>query len=341
MQPGQIGNNNGDASLKDFEDLVNSIVHLKFAPVKDDFDNIFLAEGKPGVEVTLQHKIDLLQNLIDSVRFSHSYKAQKLSLEDFISGKCLIDSGKILFTSSSGKNAGTGLAPICYQPKLLMYLLLYRRKDHVIYEIIEHFIDKVRPSLGILDFKKTKTGTTRCFTNVRFAANKLREYGFLKFTRREAYKTWELTLPGIAAAANIFLASKDWTITDKSNKTTVPGLSREIIGYALSMHKYDDFKCTLEKICEPNVKVFKSFESILRKIHSGMNFYWSILNDQTLGTEERKEKASELIKQLEQDAELEKFHADFIECLKLEKLIQSLNIPEPNQMPDGGDVNLT
>ena len=91
-----------------------------------------------------------------------------------------------------------------------MYLLYrHNNKEQKVYDIIENFIKLIWNQLKLLDFEKTKTGVMRCFTNTRFSANKLREYGMLKFTKHEAYKTWVLSFTGIMVASK-FLKDGEW-----------------------------------------------------------------------------------------------------------------------------------
>ena len=92
---------------------------------------------------------------------------------------------------------------------------------------------------------------TRCFTNTRFAAKVLRAHGLLKFTHREAFKTWELSLPGFLVAAEIFhKRSKEevhWSIPSHNKEHNFEVLE-EIRTGCDGIKTYDKFVHCLESI---------------------------------------------------------------------------------------------
>jgi hypothetical protein len=97
---------------------------------------------------------------------------------------------------------------------LLMFLLVRSSDDFTkgrknvtqepVFDIITRYVDEIKSNLSLSDFVRTKTGAVRSFTNTRFAARRLRELGMLKYTRREAFKTWELSISGIIVASTLY-----------------------------------------------------------------------------------------------------------------------------------------
>lgn len=121
-----------------------------------------------------------------------------MSFEEFTQCQVLADTDKLFVAApQSFKPRGTGTTAIQLQAPLLLFLLSHHRDRYPVLEIIRLFVATVRKQLEYLDFKKTQTGVTRCFTNTRFAAKVLRAYGLLKFTHREAHKARDF----IASAA--------------------------------------------------------------------------------------------------------------------------------------------
>src|SRR5205823_5429 len=122
--------------------------------------------------------------------------------------------------------------------------------------------DQMRQQLTPIDFKKTKTGVTRCFTNTRFAANALRDYGLLKFTRREAFKTWELSLAGFLVAADVLKKRAEqknpWHVPLNSKEANFD-LSQEIRVASKGCQTFDDLVARLASICKPDAEIFKTF----------------------------------------------------------------------------------
>jgi hypothetical protein len=206
----------------------------------------------------------------------------------------------------------------------LLFLLLHHKSEYDVIDIISNFIAQIWDDLTILDFKKTKTGVTRCYTNTRFAANTLRDFGLLKFTKKEAYKTWVLSLPGFIVASKIF-------------KNVNRKIGRPEKGWPFRIHKdiytawegikrYDDFVSQLTSICMPEAKIFSTFKSTLEKAFSKLNLYWQILKDEKLTFEEKKDKSSALIKEIEESDGMESFYREFSDCLNIEALMKSITI---------------
>ena len=149
-------------------------------------------------------KIALIENLLQALKYKHKVIEPAMTFEEFVESDISVNGGLIKLSAPIRKiNSGSGTAPLLLQPKLLMHLLLFHKQAYAVYDIIENFIHRVWDQLELLDFKRTRTGAMRCFTNTRFAAHTLRDYGLLQFTKREAYKTWTLSLPGFIVASRV------------------------------------------------------------------------------------------------------------------------------------------
>ena len=167
----------------------------------------------PNQSNDITSKIDFLERALELLRYKNRHLKNKLGFEKFIQGQVFEKDGNIAYTSPEKYlSVDSGTKPIRLQTKLLMFLLLNHNKSFEVFSIIENFIYEIWGQLTFLDFKKTKTGVTRCFTNTRFAANTLRDYGLLKFTKKEAYKTWTLFLYGFLVAADVLDKNLNWEL---------------------------------------------------------------------------------------------------------------------------------
>ena len=201
-----------------------------------------------------------------------------------------------------------------------MFLLINHEKTYQVFDIIDRFIKAIWDGLSVEDFKRTQTGVIRCFTNTRFAANTLREYGFLKFTRKEAYKTWVLSLPGFVVASRVY-QQRSWDLPCHQKKLNFD-LHRDIWDAWYDLQTYDRFVAQLSSICMPNTEVFKTFEGVLKKAHDLLGQYWSILVDSSLTQAERKKKGAALMAELEGLTEIGDFYKEFVTCIQLEAIIE-------------------
>ena len=195
------------------------------------------------------------------------------------------------------------------------------------YDIIRMFIDKIWDQLSILDFKRTETGVIRCFTNTRFASHVLRDFGLLKFTRKEAYRTWVLSLSGLLTAS-VLLNQTGMDFRQLEYKLEYGSLLHPDIQRACNnIRTYDMFVDVLAQICEPNTLVFRTFEDALRIAYSLLRSYWKTIQDTTLSAKERKEISMQHIIELEEMPEIEQFYSEFSKCVNVERLISELDSP--------------
>ena len=251
------------SQYKELENLINKLVSVNGYQIDDK--NI------------QSLRVDLLERALEIWRIKNKHLENSIDFEKFYQGYFSINNNSIHFSAPEKVlDVGAGTPPIRLQPKLLMFLLLYHKHSYSVYNIIENFIDKIWDNLKIpLDFKKTQTGVFRCFTNTRFAALTLRDYGLLKFTKKEAYKTWVLSLSGFLVASKI-LENRNWKIAE-DKKEYDSGLHPEILTAFVNLHTYDDFVSRLTYVCMPNIEVFSTFDEVLRKAHALLNDYWQTI----------------------------------------------------------------
>ena len=265
----------------------------------------------------IQLKIDLLERTLEILRIQRKCLENNLPMEDFVQSKIEIDGDVLHFLAPDRrKRMESGTTPIRLQPKLLLFLLFrHRRGYYKVYDIIDDFIKTVWDHLKLLDFKKTQTGVTRCFTNTRFAANTLREYGLLKFTQREAYKTWVLSLSGVLVASKL-MENVNWSIPEVEKKSPFD-LHSDIRNAFGDLKTYDSFVKRLTSLCKPSTRAFEDFKEASGRAYSLLGRYWSVLQDASLSKAERKEKSLILFKQIEEDPGIMEFYDRFCESLNV------------------------
>ena len=177
--------------------------------------------------------------------------------------------------------------------------------------------------MSVIDFKRTETGVYRCYTNTRFAANVLRDYGLLKFTHKEAYKTWVLSLPGFLVASIVLERSQSWGL-NKNELSFGGNLHSEIREAWDKVKTFESFEQRLSYLCRPNIDLFSSFSGVLNKAYCLLEKYWQVLRDSTITQKNRQEESIKLINELEEMKDIENFYYEFAKCLDLERLLKDI-----------------
>jgi len=203
-----------------------------------------------------------------------------------------------------------------------LFLLLHHRRRYRVYDIIEAFIEKIWDQLVLADFKKTKTGVIRCFTNTRFAAGTLREYGLLKYTDEEAYKTWVLSLPGFLVASRL-LEQASWDLPAVAGDVG-RSLAPEIREAWTGLKTYDDFVNLLSGICEPNVDVFDTFRGVLHLAYELLGDYWQVLAAGSGSRREEIDATRAKLAEIAAQPDIEHFYQELSACVNVERLVQQI-----------------
>lgn len=177
-----------------FENLKNNIATLSF--YLDDRELTELLNSDNNIKNSF-----LKESLILESKFQKFFKENKIPEMDYalFDGKQLKD--------EKMKTRMDYLSPVDYQLSFLIYMFLnYEKlKNMELIDIIESYLQKIKNSLRLPDIERTKTGSVRCKTNIRFALKNLRSEGLIE-TRDEEYKrSWSLTLTGFLVSAFIVI----------------------------------------------------------------------------------------------------------------------------------------
>jgi hypothetical protein len=213
-------------------------------------------------DADLHDRIDILERALEVLRFEIGHPENNLPLKDFLQGRFWVDRGRMRFrTPRLRVDLETFMSPTDLQPLLLQYLLLSHGSRRTILSCIREFLHHIRPQLTILDFERTQTGVTRCFTNTRLAARTLRDMGFLKYGTQQAYKTWELTLLGLVVASGVLMDGDD-----PGDEPAVLWKVHPRIEVAWArVATYPTFVHWLTRLCAPNCQVFGTFKATLEE----------------------------------------------------------------------------
>ncbi len=267
-------------------------------------------------------KIDLLERSLELLRIKHHHLENNVPFEEFIQGEIEGDISSLHFHAAEKlRDLGSGTQPRILQPRLLVFLLLHHRQAYRVYDIIDNYIRNIWNQLQVVDFKRTQTGVFRCFTNTRFAANTLRDYGLLKFTKQVAFKTWTLSLSGFLVASKL-VQEKTWNLPEY-NPDHKHDLHEKVLKATLELDTYDKFVARLAAVCEPEKDLFSTFEKVLKEANRLLTVYWKNIHDMALTQKERKEKSLFLLRQIEILPEIEDFYIEFSKYLRQEEILRS------------------
>ena len=272
-------------------------------------------------------KIALIENLLQVLRYKHQALESKLTFEEFIQSDISVEGGIIkLRAPSLRREPGSGTPPILLQPNLLMYLLLFHHQAYSVYDIIENFVRRIWDQLDLLDFKHTRTGVIRCFTNTRFAALTLRNYGLLQFTKKEAYKTWVLSLPGFLVASRV-LETGTWGFS-RLPDPWISDLHVDIHDAKSSLKSYDQFVNQLASICQPRTEIFLTFENVLSHAYDLMDQYWKAIANPELTKKDRQKESAAVLETLSKQPGINDFYKEFSLALLTDELLKHVIIGE-------------
>ncbi len=274
-------------------------------------------------------KIDVLDRTLELLRIKTQHLENSIPMEEFIQAETFIKNGILqYFETADYCSLGSGTPPICFQPGLLIYLLRnYQHKQNVL-NIINNFINKLWAHLGKLDFKKTKTGVMRCFTNTRFAALTLRNYGLLKFTKEEAFKTWSLSLIGMIVAAKV-MEKGVWGIPPVSgHKKWSSVLHPDIHDAFKELSDFKVFTKRLADMCKPEVgRLAQKFKQEIGSAFNVLCQFKEVINNQEKNKNERMMLAGKLLKNLDENDGIKKLFKELNLSLKTGDLLAQTVLP--------------
>jgi len=90
-----------------------------------------------------------------------------------------------------------------YQLNLLYHLVRNYKQRMELVDLIDLFIEKYKSQFTLADLIITKSGATRCKTNIRFALNSLRELGLVVSKDEHEKRSWEPSILGFIILINI------------------------------------------------------------------------------------------------------------------------------------------
>lgn len=301
---------------RDSTRLLNEII--KFNPSSTDKDNLKL-------------KVDILERIVQMIRFEINHTKTDLSIDQLLEMPIFIDDiDRYIHVDLSRQNekriASTQVrirVPYNLQASLLVFLLLnFRRHDSIIH-VIEGFVEEIRPSLSIKDFETTQTGAIRCFTNTRFAAKQLRDFGLLKFTKEEAYKRWELSFLGILVASQLY--EEHWRDSPSDKVTKVP-LDGRILEALSRLHDLKLVRKIFYVLCEDNdlFPAFGDMQKAFKGLAESANAYLSSNAPKGTLLQDAKAFASKLLAQLEKEPSLETFMENLATYTRIKESLQPI-----------------
>lgn len=190
--------------------------------------------------------------------------------------------------------------PVEYQEPLLKYLLFINKGINII-ATIESLAERIKGQLHLTDFQRTRTGVTRCFTNIRFASTTLRQYGLIRDDYDHAYKKWDITLLGLLVVDDMVGKALDMTIKryEIPRLTACHPLSPEISG---TMQKFADPAYVIQRLNQIVKEPFKGFDAIGKIISGYCGSYKKILTHYPVPKDkydQLRKKARELLEEID------------------------------------------
>lgn len=201
--------------------------------------------------------------------------------------------------------------PPDYQEPLFK-LLLFFENSHSVLDTLEEFVTHFKDTLSIADVQRTETGAMRCITNLRFAANTLRDYGLIRDDSSHAFKKLELTLLGLLVADE--LASQNGRFDLEIKVKNIPRLrSRYAIDPILisPIQKFADPAIVVKRLSAISRENFDGFDKIA-KIIAGYCRRYSESEDGKPGLDEykkMKQDSADLLKTIDDAIDWRNFKA--------------------------------
>jgi hypothetical protein len=114
-------------------------------------------------------------------------------------------SSKHILDNFGSMRAGDSFDSPDYQFNFLYFLVGNHEPGKDLYHLIDGFIKDFKDQFSLADIVITKSGATRCKTNIRFALNDLRDLGLVLSKDINERRTWAPSLAGLVVLTNILL----------------------------------------------------------------------------------------------------------------------------------------
>jgi|GEM_PF-2845718 len=149
----------------------------------------------------------------------------------------------------SSVDAGNAFSSIHYEYNFLHHLAASYAPKKDLHTLIDEFITKFKEQFTLADIVLTATGATRCKTNIRFALNNLRDFGFVISKDKNDKRSWSPSVIGLVALLNIELCkpeSEKWNYYREPQRLYSLGnnkyLNPNAVGDPLLLHSISYFK---------------------------------------------------------------------------------------------------
>ncbi|MEK7728876.1 MAG: hypothetical protein AAB354_10715 [candidate division KSB1 bacterium] len=310
-------------ATNDFSSIVQDSVRL--------LNEIIIIYPLDANQDSLKLKVDILERIIGQIRNELKHTQNGFLPEQLLKTTIFVNDSERrihidLNQQNENRNATAQLeirTSRNLQASLLVFLLLNFHRHDSVFRVIEDFVDEIRPTFSIRDFQRTKTGAIRCFTNTRFAAKQLRDFGLLKFTTEEAYKRWELSFLGILVAAQLY--DQQWRDAPSHKITTVP-LDGRILD---ALSRLQDLKIVREifdLLCEDKdlFPAFGDMQKTFEKLAKTAEAFSSSNFKKGAHLQKAKSVASTLLSQLEKEPSVETFMKNLSTYTRIEESMQPI-----------------
>ncbi|GEM_PF-4250069 len=325
--PDYIPTGLGKNEVTHFEELIDNLIQFHPGPFKER-DYILKFRN---IENNVETKIAFLEGMIQSWKFHRRTWDSEIEFDDYLAGNIFINNDLIRVSLEiDHPTYPRGIPSHYYQPALLSYMLTTYVNPKPILEVIRGFIDLHREKLSIKDFEKTKTGATRCITNIRKAAHQLSEFGLLRHTQKSPMKTWRLSIVGFFTA--LFLVTfNDSNISPEENGDY---LRKNIYDLNLhpSIHQFftnDDNELSyIDRLLELGISNREMLQDhkALKTISDTRIKCKGLLTSTDLKNPEKKRTFHALVRELENDLAVRDYMGKLEACIEIDRITAHLGI---------------
>lgn len=132
---------------------------------------------------------------------------QEFKIEEHINTSILLESS---IRASDNTSFKTAFHRVDYQYNFLYHLAKYNLPGKSLVDLIDSFIATYRGQFKLSDVIITKSGATRCITNIRFALNDLRHLGLVLSRNKDNKRIQTPSILGLVALLNIKLCTAEF-----------------------------------------------------------------------------------------------------------------------------------
>jgi len=246
--------------------------HPLLAIIEAWVEGIVLIQPTTGMSTDYRTKLDVLERIVELGRLTTGQAENAIRVDDLLVSGVDVDPETRQLAIGRSSRAGdapwpapSARVPYELQVPLLIYLVHSRSRREPIGDLLADFVTVASPFLTPWDMESTRTGVPRIATNTRLAARDLRAWGLLRYTRGEAFKTWELSHVGLIVGAGLSLRGATVSLQTRALKASHGGsgwLTERIQDLWHDLSDVVKLKAILHAISRPNSDILKSMEKI-------------------------------------------------------------------------------